>query len=240
MPVRGLKTLVSGWMGFARDGSPEDVQDIAHDPITSETFHLLETELIRLADETRVDITSRPGLEGILDRQRFRELRLAHEDVEKRFAEHQEQFTEWVASHARDTAAEITGENKIKFILSQLLFNAVVIGAQASTGGTISALEIGVDSVLSPWVAKAVSMAIGNEKVSQFEQAAHEEHQRSLSAILSLGRDRFADFLDDAGRGLDELEETLVEIASFKSHRDPLVDHFRQSASDAADRGDSS
>lgn len=236
MPVRGLKMLVTGWMGSNTEASESDIQDIAHDPVVTETFHLLETELIRLADETRIDITSTPGWEDILDRQRFRELRLSHEDVEQRFSEHQEHFTEWVARHARDTAAEITGENKIKFILSQVLFNSVVIGAQASTGGALSALEIGVDSVLSPWVAKAVSMAIGNEKVSQFEQAAHEEHQRSLGDVLSSARDRFKEFLDEAGLGLDELEKTLDEISGYQSQCDRIVDHFRQSSGDVADR----
>jgi hypothetical protein len=83
-------------------------------------------------------------------------------------------------------------------------------------------------------------MAIGNEKVDQFEQAAHEEHQRSLSTILSTGRDRFAEFLDEAGRGLDELEEMLVEIARYKPHCERIVDHFRQSAGDTADRWEAS
>ena len=240
MPARGLKMLVTGWLGSKQQTSQSDVQDIAHDPIVTETFHLLETELIRLADETRIDITSTPGWENMLARERFRQLRLSHEDVERRFAEHQERFTEWVAVQARDTAAEITGENKIKFILSQVLFNAVVIGAQASTGGAISALEIGVDSVLSPWVAKAVGMAIGNEKVGQFEQAAHEEHQRSLATILSAARDRFREFLDEAGLGLDELENTLAEISQYQAHCDGIVDHFRQSSGDFVDRKETS
>lgn len=235
LPFRGLKTLVAGWRS-GKDDPSSDVQDVADDPISTETFHLLETELIRLADETRIDITSTPGLEDILKRERFRQLRLTHEEVEKHFAEHQEKFTQWVADHARDTAAEITGENKAKFILSQVLFNAVVIGAQVSTAGGMSVLEIGVDSVLSPWVAKAVTMAIGNEKVTEFEQKAHEEHQKSLAAVLSHGRDRFTEYLNEAGQGLDQLEATLLDIAGYETQCDPLVSYFRESAGDSSRR----
>ena len=237
MPVRGIKALITGFRESERPSN--QVEDVASDPITMETFHLLETELIRLADETRIDITSTPGFEDILQRERFRQLRLAHEDVEKYFDEHQERFTNWVANHARHTAAEITGENKAKFIISQLLFNSVVIGAQISTGG-LAPWELGVDTVVSPWVAKAISTVIGNEKVAEFETAAHDEHQRSLGEILSKGRDRFKEFLEEAGQGLHELEQTLVGIKSFASQRDALGDYFEQSAGDAVDRSESS
>ncbi len=236
MPVRGLKTLVTSWRSSPNDGDP--VPNVSNDPITVEMFHLLETELIRLADETRIDVTKTPDFEAILSRERFRELRLDHSDVQKRFDEHQERFTDWVASHARDTAAEITGENKAKFILSQLLFNSVVIGAQVSTGG-LAPWELGVDTVVSPWVAKAISTVIGNEKVSEFEAAARDEHQRSLTEILAVARDRFQDFFDEAGRGLDELEATLLEISDHASQRDALVRHFELSAGDAANLGGS-
>ena len=195
---------------------------------------MLETELIRLADESRLEIVGTPGLERLLDRDRFRQLRLDHDDVQQRYTKHQDAFHEWVASHARDTAAEITGENKIKFILSQVLFNSVVITAQVQTGG-LSPLELGVDGVLSPWVAKAVSVAIGHEKVKEFEQLAHNEHQRSLSTILAIGRDRFAEFLDEAGDGLDQFKETLVEIVGFAPQFDALVEYFEQTAGKTAD-----
>ncbi len=235
MPARGLKTLISGWLPRGKQQNLDVLAETAVDePIASETFHLLETELIRLADESRLDIVGTPGLERVLSRDRFRKLRLDHEDVQTRYSQHQDAFHEWVASHARDTAAEITSENKIKFILSQVLFNSVVITAQIHTGG-LSPLELGVDGVLSPWVAKAVSMAIGNEKVKEFEQLAHDEHQRSLANILAVGRDRFVEFLYEAGQGLDELEETLVQIVGFAPQVDALVEYFEHSAGTRAD-----
>ena len=233
MPVRGLKMLVTNWLPSSQKNDDELAETTVDDPIASETFHLLETELIRLADETRLDIIGTPGLEHLLDRDRFRQLRLDHDDIQQRYAKHRDAFHEWVASHARDTAAEITNQNKIKFILSQLLFNSVVITAQVQTGG-LSPLELGVDGVLSPWVAKAVSVAIGNEKVKEFEQLAHDEHQQSLSTVLAVGRDQFAEFLNEAGDGLDHLEETLVEIVGFAPQFDALVEYFEQTVGKTA------
>ena len=235
MPVRGLKTLVSSWLPSSEKKDVDELAETAvDDPIASETFHLLETELIRLADESRLDIVGTPGLERLLDRNRFRQLRLDHDDIQQRYTKHRDAFHEWVAGHARNTAAEITSQNKIKFILSQVLFNSVIITAQVQTGG-LSPLELGVDSVVSPWVAKAVSVAIGNEKVKEFEQLAHDEHQRSLSTILAVGRDRFAEFLGEAGDGLDRLEETLVEIVGFAPQFAALVEYFEQTGGKTAD-----
>ena len=77
-------------------------------------------------------------------------------------------------------------------------------------------------------------MAIGNEKVKEFEQLAHDEHQQSLSTVLAVGRDQFAEFLNEAGDGLDHLEETLVEIVGFAPQFDALVEYFEQTAGKTA------
>ncbi len=228
MPVRGLKTLVTGWWGS--DESKAEAEQSGLDSVATETMNLLESELIRFADESRLDIISQEGLEKLLDRQAFRRLRLEHAEIETAFSAHQELFQEWVQLHAKETASEITNENKAKFILSQVLFNSVIITAQVSTGG-LSPLELGVDGVLSPFVAKAVSTAIGNEKVKEFELAAHVAHEESMSEIIVMAKARFAEYLASLTVGLDKLEETAADIVARKATRPQLVRYFQDGAS---------
>ena len=69
-------------------------------------------------------------------------------------------------------------------------------------------------------------MAIGSEKVKQFEQAAHAEHQRSLGEIMAQARQRFDDFLTTACVGLDDLELNLSEVSASRANIKQLVAHF--------------
>lgn len=225
MPVRGLKNLVKGFWS-----SPADEEPVAEeDPIATETFYLLESELIKCADETRNDIHAQPSMKKLLSRDQFRELQFTHEELRQKFSEHQEEFQTWVRDHALETAAEITTENKAKFILSQVLFSSVVIGAQIHTGGFLSGPELLADGILSPFMAKFVGMAIGNEKVKKFETEARNWHRESLRSILNDGRQRFEDYLNEAGAGLDKLEEQVVEVVSFESCINGFVKHFAES-----------
>ena len=178
-----------------------------------------------------------PGLKRLVDRERFKDLRLDHEEVKQLFAQHHEEFATWVQSHAKETASEITTENKAKFYVSQLLYNSVVISAQFATGGGIGLGEVALDSVVSPFVAKGISMVIGNEKVKQFETDARNEHHRSLAAIIAKGRDRFIDFVDEATRGLGELEDRLAEIDGFQDRKESLVKTFANGTA-AAGKGE--
>ena len=225
MPVMGIKALLSSWMP-QQEAAPSVSEPAFADPISSETFHVLESEVITFADQSRNDICSRPGLEKLIDRETFRTLRIDHGELQQLYIEHHDRFAKWVASHASETAAEITGENKAKFILSQVLFNTVLITAQVSSGG-LSPLELGADSVISPLVAKGVSMAIGSEKVKQFEADAHEQHQRSLSELLDTARLRFDSFLDTSCVGLVQLEENFKQISASRAQSDAIVEHFR-------------
>ena len=139
-------------------------------------------------------------------------------------------FRTWLAEHARETASEITGENKFKFIVSQVLFNTLLITAQVHTGGAFSLFELGMDGVLSPFVAKAVGMAIGNDKVTEFEERAHEIHQQSLRGILEKASDRIDDYLVACAEGLGELSQRLEEIVSHRSELEQLVKDFHEQA----------
>ncbi len=227
MPIQGLKSLVTGWWGSS--DQPTSQADEGLDSVATETMNLLESELIRFADESRLDFIGQPGLGNLLNRETFRELRLDHEEIEREFAIHQGRFQEWVEVHARETASEITNENKAKFILSQVLFNSVIITAQVSTGG-LSPLELGLDGVLSPFVAKAVSTAIGNEKVKEFEKAAHQAHEESMSEIIELEKSRFVGHLDFVSKGLDALERMLTDIVDRRGEQPALVRYFRDGA----------
>ncbi len=232
MPINGIRSLVGGWFS----GEPEEpvnTEPAFADPISSETFHLLESELIAFADQTRNDISERQGLENLIDRKKFRELRFDHDELQKMYIDHHDRFSQWVADQAEATASQITGENKAKFVLSQVLFNTVLISSQVAIGGAFSFLDLGATGVISPMVAKGISMAIGSEKVKAFEEQAHAEHQRSLAELLDLGRQRFETFLDHATEGLDELEQNLNEISASRSIISPVVERFRASGKPA-------
>ncbi len=237
MPIKGIHSMYKKWTG-KEDAENEQPAETVSDPVTSETFHMLESELIRFADESRLDIIKQPGLEDLVSRDRYKELRLEHAEIQKLFREHHERFRGWVESHALDTASSITGENKAKFILSQLLFHTVLISAQVSTGGTFTLLEFGFDGVVSPFVAKAVSIAIGDQKVKEFERTAHEKHQESLAEVLAIGKQRYVDFLDEASRGLVELETVLGEMGDYQSQTESLVSEFKMAVVPGGSRDD--
>jgi len=230
MPINGIRSLVGSWLSQPQP-EPQNEEPAFADPISSETFHLLESEMIAYADQSRNDICRRPGLENLIDRETFKQLRFDHEELQQMYIEHHEAFSAWVANHAEETASQITGENKTKFVLSQVLFNTVLISSQVAIGGAFSFLDLGATGVISPMVAKGISMAIGSEKVKEFEKQAHAEHQRSLAALLERGRERFDSFLDAATAGLDELEQTLTEISETRPHIEQIVEQFRRDTS---------
>ena len=224
MPVKGLKALLTTWL--PNPDPPAEHQDPAFaDPISSETFHLLESEMIAFADQSRNDIVARADLSGLIDRETFKRLRYSHADMQQMYVEHHEEFAKWVANHAEQTASQITGENKAKFVLSQVLFNTVLLSSQVAWGG-FSPLDLAADGVISPMVAKGVSMAIGSEKVKDFEEAAHREHQRSLCELFDRGVQRFESFLEQSCVGLDDLEQHLNEISASRSLIPEILRHF--------------
>ena len=184
----------------------------------------------------RIDILGQPGWEPLLTRERFRDLRLDHDALKTRFREQDARFREWVAQHAKETASQITTENKAKFFLSQLLFNSVLITAQLHSGG-LSIYELGLDSVVSPFMAKGIGVLIGNEKVRDFELAAKEEHKHILAEILQEVVDRFANFVKSATAGLEPLAVTLQSIEASHGAMDAVVQHFLASSS-IGDRAD--
>jgi hypothetical protein len=228
MPINGLRSLVGGWFSESAAPAPETPEQEAFaDPISSETFHLLESEMIAFADQTRNDIQARPGLEKLINRENFRNLRYDHEELQNLYVEHHDNFAGWVANHAEQTASQITGDNKAKFVLSQVLFNTILISGQVAVGGFNPIYDTAATTVISPMVAKGISMAIGSEKVKEFEEAAHQEHQRSLAELLQRAKKRFDDFLDNSCKGLDDLEHHLNEISASRPQIDRILAYFQ-------------
>ncbi len=228
MPIQGVYSLVKKYRFGGVFNAFDDASDPVDtaDPLTTETFHLVESELIRFADETRLDLRDQPGLQRLVDRDQWKKLQLEHTEIKRLFREHDEGFRSWVAEHARMTADQITTEHKAKFFLSQLLYNGVVISTQVATGGGFSLWELGFDGVVSPFVAKGIGMVLGHEKVREFEADAQTRLHDSLRNILARGRDRFVDFIDQATEGLDELETHLAQIGAWQPELQKLTDAF--------------
>lgn len=225
MPIKGIRSLFSSWVGGEEEKPPEE--PAFADPISSETFHMLEAELISFADQSRNDIVARPGLEKLIDRKTFKTLRFDHDQLKQMYIEHHEQFANWVATHAEETASEITTDNKAKFVLSQVLFNTMLITGQVAVGGFNPLYDTAATSVISPMVAKGISMAIGNEKVKEFEEAARAQHQESLAALVDRAKEKFTAHLENSCEGLDGLEQYLNEISASRSKIDDVVRQFQ-------------
>jgi hypothetical protein len=213
LPVEGLKSLYRRW----RPSEPEDVEDETADLEQGESFRVLEGLLLRLAEETRKDFMSEERCPGLLPQEAFFRLPLPREELETLYRERIAIYGSWLREEAQEAAASVTTEHKAKFILSQVIYNTLVVGAQIHTAGAFTAGELLTDSLLSPLVAKAVGMALSSERVRWFEKQAQAEYHRLLAEIVKTAQDRFIVHLDEAGAwregypGAVEVLETFTE-----------------------------
>ncbi|MBN1441942.1 MAG: GTPase domain-containing protein [Planctomycetes bacterium] len=228
LPFEGLRAMVRKLRGArgedvapARDGLP---------PAADVGFQLLEAEILVICEECRQELESRSPVKGLLTPAAYKRLRFQHEELLRRYEESMSEFREWVAGEAGHLAGSLTAGTKLKFILAQVIFNGVIIGAQIHTGGALSLLEIGVDSVVSPLVAKAVGMAISSDEVKKFELRVREEHHRLFAAIFAECEQRFRGFLREAGEGLDRLTALLEEIHGSAGSGEALCDAYARAA----------
>lgn len=228
LPARGIKHVVGRWWrGGSADSDGASAKDQWEDMTTAETFHVLESELLRFSDEVRLDILGVPGMTRLLSREKFQALRLRHDAIREAYAAHHREFGDWVRNHARDTATEITSGNKATFYLSQVLYNSLVITAQVHSGG-LSIFELGLDSVISPFMAKAIGAGIGEVKVRQFELDAKNEHRRSLSKIFDAALGHFNGFLEEVTLGMDSLATVARQVRSQTADLDPVLEYFHR------------
>ena len=222
MPWEGLRTLWRKTRGTDTPETPPPETTVA----SMDSFQILEGKLITLAEETRAEIEATAGFEKLLDRDTFLELSMGHAEIQERYARVVDEFREWVSEEARKTADEIAGESKVKFILSQVIFNSILIGIQIKTAGVFTLAELAADGVLSPLAAKAVGMAVSSETVRAFELKAHEEHHRRVLGILDASRDRFLAFVDRGTEGLGDLVQWLGQAREYSTRIDDLSMSF--------------
>jgi hypothetical protein len=223
--VEGLKSLVRKWFP-ASEPRPAGA---AHDePAGNETFQLLDGCLLRLSEETWEDYRSEKRCPDVIAGQELHALRIPHEELIGLYGEREAAFADWLKREATETASTLTGENKLKFILSQLIYNSVVVGIQIHTAGGFTLAELITDGVLSPIVAKAVGIAVSSEKVAEFESKAQAEHHRLLVELLDRARDRFAGHLEAQAAWSEAFEGLARDMEALRSRRDAIVASFAE------------
>ena len=90
-----------------------------------------------------------------------------------------------ITSNGLALTKELAGKHRARFIISQVIFNTVVIGIQLKTAGALSVGELLADGVLSPAVAKLSGMAISADEVRRFQERARREFQQRVEEIVT-------------------------------------------------------
>jgi hypothetical protein len=223
LPVEGIKNLYRMWRP-----APEQVTEDVEDLDRSDSLRVLEGLLLRLAEETRQDFMTEKRCPGLLVQQDFFKLPLARDEVLEIYRERMDTYTTWLRQEAGDAAAMVTNEHKLKFVLSQVLYNSVVVGAQIHTAGAFTLGELFTDSIVSPLVAKAVGVALSSERVRWFEKQAQCEYHRLLAEIVVLARERFAAHLEQAAAWSDQYEKVEEAAKQLEGACEGLETAFHQ------------
>jgi len=233
LPFKGVKQLAGKWWPFRRDRVEAQVDE----PTSNEAFQSLERRLLALCEETSEDFRADVRTPGLLEQEEARALRISHDEIVEMYKERDQAFREWLKREAEETASQLTAENKAKFILSQVIYNSVVVGVQIHTAGQFTLVELATDGVLSPLVAKAVGMAVSSEKVREFERVASAEHQRLLAEVLDEARLRYRRHLDGRRAWRDAFESLANDIQRLRAAKTGLIDAFRKDAFDSKSGG---
>lgn len=219
LPFEGIKLLAAKWWPSREKRhrqSPEEAQ-------RQQALERFEACLLSLCDESRLDLQSELRCPELLKPEEVARLRIPHDQLAGLFDAREKEFREWLEREAKETASKLTNENKLKFILSQVIYNSVALGVQFHTGGHLTLLEAATSGVLSPLFAKAVGMAVSSEKVGQFEKRAHAHHQRLLGELLIQARARFEAFLDEQTTWVTTFEELSRCMELLESSRAELL-----------------
>lgn len=226
LPFRGLRTLVARWL----PGREEKERTEPGAVIRNETFHALESILLSLSYETREDFRAERICAGILGEREFSEVRIGHGELEALYREADGKFRGWLRSAAEETASSLTGEHKLKFILSQVIFNAAMVGVQVHTAGGFTIAEALTDTVVSPLVAKAVGIAVSSEALGKFTRRARAEHGAILAGIVEEARRRFGAHLEARRAWEGDLGALGEDVALLGRSREGLVAAFERGA----------
>ncbi|MBI4583990.1 MAG: GTPase domain-containing protein [Planctomycetes bacterium] len=225
LPVQGARKLLGRYFpvlarrsGRAAPGRDEGFEDRGYPAVESLVLDFTGEVLQAFKDD--------PKTVGALDPALLQALRLEHAELGELYRAKSRAYREWVEAEARRTAANLTGEHKLKFILSQLIYNSVVIGVQLKTAGALSLTEILTDGVLSPLVAKAVGMAISSEQVSAFEAAARKTRAGLLAEVLEEARSRVEIFLRSLAPDLEWLDRLAREVGDLERRKEACIEQF--------------
>jgi len=226
LPFKGVKQLAGKWWPFRQDRVEKQVDE----PTSKEAFQSLERKLLSLTEETSEDFRTEARTPGLLGREDASALRISHDEIVGMYRERDQAFREWLKREAEETASQLTTENKAKFILSQVIYNSVMVGVQIHTAGQFTLVELATDGVLSPLVAKGVGMAVSSEKVREFEQLASAEHQRLLAEVLDEARGRYRRHLEGCGAWREAFESLADDMKRLRDGKETLIDAFKNDA----------
>ncbi len=221
LPWTGARELLRRyWPGFGQ-AVPAPAQPA--DPADAANFAAIERRIQEFTEAVVQVLRAEPACPGILDDEKRRELRLGHDEIRERFESVEAEFKGWVESQAHGAAAALTTDHKLKFFLSQLIFNTVVIGVQVKTAGMFTLAEAATAGVLSPLVAKAVGMAVSSDTVRTFEGVARREHTRRVGTILDAAQGRFLDHLRSLRQATGPLDDVAPGVEALRAAGETLL-----------------
>lgn len=221
LPFLGLRKLAGRWLPPRRRSPARG----AGGPRPG-SFEGLEFIALRASEESVEDFASEARCPRLLDAGGTTGLRPPPEDLRALSADREARFRAWLEREALATASQLTAEHKLKFILSQVLYNAMIIGVQIHTAGGFTLAEALTDAVVSPLVAKAAGIAVSSDAVARFAARARAEHLRLLGEVLEDCRLRFRRHLELAGSFRSELDGLAEEMARLAEEKDRIVAEF--------------
>ena len=224
LPLEGVRAIYRKWRPGSDAAGTTEPGDAP--PDRAESFRALEGLLLRLAEETRRDFTHEDLCPGLLASEDFFRVALSHDELRALYVEKMERYKSWLREEAFAAADNVTGEHKAKFLVAQLIYNSLVVGAQVHTAGAFTLTELLADSVLSPIVAKGIGMALSSERVAAFEKQAQEEYQRLLRELIDTGNERFARVLTEAGEWRPAWRRALAVIEKLRGSRQQVEEAF--------------
>ncbi len=227
LPFEGLRLLVSKWWPSRRESSKISPEEASR----NQAFQILESKLLALLEETRADFQSEARCPLLLSSVEALALRIPHGELAEIHRQKDEEFRAWLEREARETASRLTSENKLKFILSQVIYNSIAVGIQIHTAGHFTLFEAATDGVLSPLFAKAVGMAVSSEKVAQFEKTARDERARLLTQVLSAGKSPLEQHLSSRVAWRKAFGDVASEMKRLEAHAESFVQCYEAGSS---------
>ncbi len=230
LPIEGIKTIYRRF--FPADPAIDSASAARVD--TSGARPTVEARALAMVERASVALQREAAVAGVVavrgagDAAASAVPSLGHDETAELVESRENEFREWLRAEVEDTAAKLTGENKLKFILAQVLYNGVVVGVQIHTAGGLMVSEVVTDAVLSPLVAKAVGLAVSSEQVSAFEKRARDERYRRLVEVLETLYRRQIEALTPPVAWREEFEALDAELERLGRGADGIVDRFLQ------------